>query len=98
MKLKQALVIGLSTAVLALPAIAAESAIHLNNEAKAIAPKAMEIPANKEGFHRKKAHKKVSMENETTTAQAKENAKLDELNALSEAAGKDQAEKNEVKS
>lgn len=95
MKLKQALVIGLSSAILALPAIAAESATDLK-DAKTMKSMAMEIPAKT--FHHKKGHKKVSIEKKTDTEQAKENAKLDELNALSESARKDQAEKNQIKS
>lgn len=98
MKLKQALIIGLSSATLALPAIAAESADH--KDAKTIRPMTMtmEMPASKEAFHHhKKRHKKVSMEKKTNE-HVKENAKLDELNALSESAGKDQTEKNQVKS
>jgi len=95
MKLKQTLIIGLSSAILSLPAIAAESATDLKN-ANTMKPMAMEIPAKT--FHNKKSHKKVSLEKKTETAQAKENAKLDELNALSEAAGKGQAEKSEIKS
>lgn len=97
MKLKQALIIGLSSAVLALPAIAAESTADLNKDAKTMKPMVMEMPASK-AYHHKKAHKKVSMEIKKNDEQAKKNAKLDELNALSEAAGKNQTGKNEVKS
>lgn len=89
MKLKQALIIGLSSAVLALPAIAAESATDLK-DAKTMKPMTMEMPAKT--FHHKKGHKKVSMKKKMDTEQAKENA---ELNALSEsAAGKEQAKEN----
>lgn len=103
MKLKQAFIIGLSSAVLALPAIAAESAVELNKDATAMKPKprVMAIPATKEASHHKKGHKKVSMEIKKEDKQAKQNAKLDELKALSEASGMDQAdqtENNQVKS
>lgn len=97
MKLKQALVIGLSSAILALPAIAAESA-NPSKDAKTIQPMTMEMPASKEAFHHKKGHKKVSFERKTDPKQNKENAKLDELNTLnSHAAKKDPTEKNTVK-
>lgn len=101
MKLKQALIIGLSTAVLALPAIAAESAADLNKDATTMKPMVMTMPATKEASHHKKGHKKVSMEIKKEDEQAKQNAKLDELKALSEASGMDQAdqtENNQVKS
>jgi len=93
MKLKQALVIGLSSAILALPAIAAESA-NPSKDAKTIQPMTMEMPASKEAFHHKKGHKKVSL---TDPKQTKENAKLDELNTLNSHAKKDPTEKNLIK-
>ncbi|MFZ0219817.1 MAG: hypothetical protein WAL30_06395 [Candidatus Aquirickettsiella sp.] len=101
MKLKQALVIGFTSTVLALPAIAAKSASDLNSSlpANADQPAAVVMPAMPAKHHPRKDHKKVSMEMKTDAKQAKDSAKLDELNALnSEAAGKAQPEKNSIKS
>jgi hypothetical protein len=103
MKLKQALIIGLSSTILAIPAFAAESATDLNNlpAANANQPTAVITPAKKEAGHQRKGHKKVSLERKTDAKQeqAKGNAKLDELNTLnSQAAEKDQTEKNSIKS
>ena len=61
MKLKQALIIGLSSSVLAIPAIAAESITDLSKDAKTMKPMTMEMPAKKEAIHHRKGHKKVSM-------------------------------------
>jgi hypothetical protein len=98
MKLKQAFIIGLSSALLALPAIAAESAVELNKDATAMKPRVMAIPAGtKEASHHKKGHKKVSMEIKKEDEQAKQNAKLDELKALSESSGQDETENNQDK-
>ena len=98
MKLKQALIIGLSSAILAIPAIAAESATDLNSlpAANNQSP-AVLTPAKKEAVHHRKGHKKVSLERKTDE-QAKQTAKLDELNTLNSAAEKDQTEKNSIKS
>ncbi|MEN9450919.1 MAG: hypothetical protein RJA83_1537 [Pseudomonadota bacterium] len=98
MKLKQALIIGLSSAILAIPAIAAESATNLNSlPAANVKQFAVVTPAKKEAVHHRKGHKKVSLERKTDE-QAKQNAKLDELNTLNSAAEKDQTEKNSIKS
>lgn len=99
MKLKQALVIGLSSAILAIPAFAAESATDLNSlpAANNQSP-AVLTPAKKEAVHHRKGHKKVSLERKTDPKQAKDTAKLDELNTLNSAAEKDQTEKNSIKS
>jgi hypothetical protein len=83
MKLKQALAISLSTAILAIPAFAAESttaAADLTPANSAIKQDAAK-PMKKEAVH-KKGHKKCLMENNLDAKQAKENAKLDELNAV----------------
>lgn len=100
MKLKQALIIGLSSAILAVPAIAAESATDLNSLPAANQPAAVVTPAQKEAMHHRKRAKKVSLENEIDPKQTKENAKLDELNKLNPATEteKDQTEKNSIKS
>lgn len=97
MKLKQALIIGLSSAILAIPAFAAESATDLNSlpAANTNQPAAVVTPAKKETRHRK-CHKKVSLETKTDE-QSKEKAKLDELNTLNSTVEKDQTEKNTVK-
>ena len=78
MKLKQALIIGLSSAVLAIPAIAAESVTN----AKTMKPMTMEMPAKKEAGHHRKDHKKIALEKKVDPKQEKEKAKLDELNTL----------------
>jgi len=100
MKLKQALIIGLSSAILAIPAIAAESATDLNNlpAANTNQPAAV-TPANKETVHHRKGHKKISLE-KIDPKQEKGNTKLDELNTLNSdnTAGTDQTEKDSVKS
>lgn len=83
MKLKQALAIGLSSAILAIPAFAAESttaATDLTLANTAIKQDAVK-PMKKEALH-KKGHKKYILENTVDAKQAKENAKLDELNAI----------------
>lgn len=101
MKLKQALIIGLSSAVLAIPAIAAESATDLNSLPTANAHQAAAAtPAKEDTVNQlKKDQKKVSLEEKTDTEQAEENAKLDELNVLnSQAEEKDQTEKNSIDS
>ncbi|MGC1853857.1 MAG: hypothetical protein WA659_00565 [Candidatus Aquirickettsiella sp.] len=112
MKLKQALIIGLSSAILAIPAFAAGSVPDQkdaktnqpmtmempNKDAKTNQPMTMEMPANKEAVHHRKGHKKVSLERKLDEKQAKENAKLDELNTLNSVAAKDQTEKNSIKS
>lgn len=97
MKLKQALIVGLSTAVLAIPAIAAEAPDH--KDAKTNQPITMEMPmpAHKEAVHLRKGHKKVSLETKSDPKQSKENAKLDELNTLNSTVEQDQTEKNTVK-
>lgn len=96
MKLKQALIIGLSSAILAIPAFAAESATDLNSLPAANANQpAVVAPAQKAARHRK-GHKKVSLERKTDE-QAKQNAKLDELNTLN-SVEKDQTEKKSIKS
>jgi hypothetical protein len=83
MTLKQALAIGLSSAILTLPAFAAESVtaaanlIPANTAIKQDAVKSMK----KQAIH-KKGHKKCLMKNNVTTKQAKENAQLNELNAI----------------
>ncbi len=83
MKLKQALAIGLSSAILAIPAFAAESAIAAANLTPANTAMKQDAvkPMKKEAFH-KKGHKKCILENTVDAKQAKENAKLDELNAI----------------
>ncbi|TLY47791.1 MAG: hypothetical protein E6K54_05245 [Gammaproteobacteria bacterium] len=105
MKLKQALIIGLSSAVLAIPAIAAESATDLNSlpAANANQPAAVVTPAKKEAIHHRKGHKKVSMEKKVDPKQEKGNAKLDELNTLNSDSSttdpeKDQTEKDSIAS
>lgn len=83
MKLKQALAIGLSTAILAIPAFAAESvtaAANLTPANPAMKQDAAK-PMKKEAVD-KKGHKKCFMEDNLDAKQAKENAKLDELNAV----------------
>ena len=105
MKLKQALIIGFSSAVLAIPAIAAESATDLTT-AHANQPAAIVAPAKKEAVHHRKGHKKVAMEKKLDPKQEKEkeNAKLDELNTLNSDATapigpeKDQPEKESIAS
>lgn len=99
MKLKQALVIGLSSAVLAIPAIAAESSTDLNSlpAANTKQPATVIAPAKKEAARYRKGQKKVSLERKTDE-QTKDKAKLDELNTLNSAAEKDQTEKNQIKS
>ncbi|KAF5292172.1 hypothetical protein FQR65_LT11270 [Abscondita terminalis] len=94
MKLKQALIIGLSSAVLAIPAIAAESATDSNSLPAAV------TPAKKEAVHHRKGHKKISMEEKMDSKQEKGNTKLDELNTLNsdDTAGTDQTESDSVKS
>lgn len=78
MKLKQALVIGLSSAILAIPAFAAESATDLTSLPAANASQPVSVtPAKKEAFNHKKGHKKC-----LDAKQVKENAKLNELNTL----------------
>lgn len=104
MKLKQALIIGLSSAVLAIPAIAAESATDLNSlpTANSNQPAAVVTPAKKEAVHHRKGHKKVSLEKKVDPK--KENAKLDELNTLDSDSTaptdpeKDQTEKDSIAS
>lgn len=83
MKLKQALVIGLTSAILAIPAIAAESATDLTSvPTAASADKATPVkPAQKEAVHHKKGHKKC-LTAETLDAKQKENVKLNELNTV----------------
>lgn len=104
MKLKQALIIGFSSAVLAIPAIAAESATDLNSlpAANANQPAAVVTPANKEAVHHGKDHKKVSMEKTIDPKQEKGNTKLDELNTLNSnnttTTDKDQTEKDSIAS
>ncbi len=100
MKLKQTLIIGFSSAILAIPAIAAETATDLNSlpAANINQPAAVVTPAKKEAVHYRKRAKKVSLEKEIAPEQTKENAKLDELNKLNPAAEKDQTEKNSIKS
>ncbi|WP_339049714.1 hypothetical protein [Rickettsiella endosymbiont of Xylota segnis] len=101
MKLKQALIIGLSSAILAIPAIAAESATDLNNlpAANTNQPAAV-TPAKQEAVHHRKGHKKISLEKKIDPKQEKGNTKLDELNTLNSdnTAGTDQTEKDSVKS
>lgn len=103
MKLKQALILGLSSAVLAIPAIAAESATDLTT-AHANQPAAIVAPAKKEAVHHRKGHKKVALEKKLDPKQEKENAKLDELNTLNSDATtpadpeKDQPEKASIAS
>lgn len=103
MKLKQALILGLSSAVLAIPAIAAESATDLTS-AHANQPAAIVAPAKKEVVHHRKGHKKVALEKKLDPKQEKENAKLDELNTLNSDATapadpeKDQSEKASIAS
>lgn len=103
MKFKQALIIGLSSAVLAIPAIAAESATDLT-AANAKQPAAVVTPAKKEAVHHRKGHKKVSMEKKVDPKQEKGNTKLDELNTLnsdttpSTDPEKDQTEKDSIAS
>ncbi|WP_342146202.1 hypothetical protein [Rickettsiella endosymbiont of Aleochara curtula] len=97
MKLKQALVIGLSSAVLAIPAFAATSTFTTMNPATDANQPAAVTPAKKEAVHHRKGHKKVSLERKTDPKQAKDTAKLDELNTLNSAAEKAQTEKNTIK-
>lgn len=95
MKLKQALVVGLSSVVLALPAIAAESRMDLNKADNL--PAATLTPAKKEAAHLKKAHKKVSLERKSASKRAKEKAKFDEFNTLnSQTIEKKQAKKEPI--
>lgn len=100
MKLKQALIIGLSSAILAIPAIAAESATDLNSlpAANSNQPAAI-TPAKKEAVHRK-GHKKISMEKKIDPKQEKGGTQLDKLNTLNSdnTARTDQTEKDSVKS
>jgi hypothetical protein len=101
MKLKQALIIGLSSAILAIPAIAAESVTGTVGlpAANTNQPAALVTPAKKEAVRHRKCHKKVSLEKKIDPKQEKGNAKLDELNTLnSDTAGKDPTEKNSIKS
>lgn len=100
MKLKQALIIGLSSTILAIPAFAAETDPNGLPAANANQPASRVIPARKDTFrHHKKGEKKVSMEKKVDPKQTEENAKLDELNTLnSQTAEKDQTEKNAIKS
>ena len=103
MKLKQALIIGLSSAVLAIPAIAAETATDLTTP-NANQPAAVVTPAKKQAIHHRKTHKKISMEKKLDPKQEKGNAKLDELNTLSSDTTtptdpeKDQTEKSSITS
>lgn len=103
MKLKQALIIGLSSTVLAIPAIAAEPATDLT-PATAKQPAAIIAPANKEAVHHRKGHKKVALEKKTDPKQEKEKAKLNELNTLNSDTTtptdpeKDQPEKDSIAS
>lgn len=95
MKLKQALIIGLSSAILAIPAIAAESAADSNNLPAASSNQpAAETPAKKEAVRHRKGHKKISMEKKVDPNQEKGNTKLDALNTLNSdnTAGTDQTE------
>ena len=58
MKLKQALVLGLSTAVLAIPVFAADEATDATRLSSTVnADQKASVPAKKEDFH-KKGHKK----------------------------------------
>lgn len=104
MKLKQALIIGFSSAVLAIPAIAAESATDLNSlpAAHANQTAAVVTPANKEAVHHGKGNKKISMEKTIDPKQEKGNTKLDELNTLNSdtttTTDKDQTEKDSIPS
>ncbi|MEN9917176.1 MAG: hypothetical protein RLY40_1108 [Pseudomonadota bacterium] len=106
MKLKQALIIGLSSAVLAIPAIAAESATDLNSlpTANANQPAAVVTPAKKEAVHHRKGHKKVSLEKKLDPKQEKAKTQLDELNTLNSDSTapadpeKDQTEKDSIAS
>ena len=83
MKLKQALAIGLSSAILTLPAFAAESATAAANLTPAnTAIKQDAVKQKKKEAVHKKGHKKCLMENNLDAKQAKENAQLDELNAI----------------
>lgn len=101
MKLKQALIIGLTSAILAIPAIAAESTTDLNSlpAANTNQPAAV-TPAKKEAVHQRKGHKKISMEKKIDPKQEKGNTKLDELNTLNsnDTTGTDQTESDSVKS
>lgn len=101
MKLKQALIIGLSSAILAIPAIAAESATDLNSLPAANTNQPVDVtPAKKEAVHHRKGHKKISMEKKIDPKQEKGNTKLDELNTLNSdnTVGTDQTESDSVKS
>ena len=83
MKLKQALAIGLSSAILTLPAFAAESATAAANLTPAnTAIKQDAVKKIKKEAVQKKGNKKWLMENNPDAKQAKENAQLDELNAI----------------
>ena len=85
MKLKQALVIGLTSAILAIPAIAAESVtddLTSMPTAAANADKSTPVkPAQKEAVHHKREHKKCLMA-KTLDAKQKGNVKLNELNTV----------------
>lgn len=96
MKLRQALIVGLSSVVLALPAVAAESRMDLNQADNL--PAATLTPSKKEATPLKKAHKKVSLEKKARSKKSKEKAKLDELNTLnSQPLENRQAEKGTIK-
>jgi hypothetical protein len=101
MKLKQAFIIGLTSAILAIPAIAAESTTDLNSlpAANSNQPAAL-TPEKKEAVHHRKGHKKISMEKKVDPKQEKGNTKLDELNTLNsdDTAKTDQTENDSVKS
>lgn len=102
MKLKQAFIIGLTSAILAIPAIAAESTTDLNSlPAASTNQPAAVTPEKKETVHHhRKGHKKISMEEKIDPKQEKGNTKLDELNTLNsnDTAGTDQTESDSVKS
>ncbi len=83
MKLKQAFAIGLSGAILAIPAFAAESATAASNLTPAnpaIQQDAVK-PMEKEAVVQK-GQKKCPLGHIVDAKQAKENAKLDQLNAI----------------
>ena len=78
MKLKQALVLGLTTAVLAIPALAADEATKaasLPSSVKADQKAAVTTPAKKETFH-KKGLKSLLGNNSTATKKMSKQADL----------------------
>lgn len=83
MKLKQALVLGATVAVLAIPALAADEAIHATSQPSAAVTTDQKVvtPAKKETFH-KKGHKNCITTDNAEAKKMDENTDLSKLDTI----------------